>query len=110
MPVLSKMSDGSVWAEAKYGGLFPSNVKITGKGLGIISHQFFKAETWAPLMKDAMGKIRFGQFIAAMMGRIELQESDSDEIRSFVSLIATDSVPDFMTVALPHMPQLQRDR
>ncbi len=41
-----------------------------GKGLGVISARYFVPETWIPLLEDDIGRVRYGKFITAMMGRI----------------------------------------
>ena len=94
----------------KDGEVFTGSNFAVGKGLGVISSKFFEPETWTPLLRDTMGRGRYGQFITAMIGRIKLQESNPDEVRNFVNLVASDVNHDLMSVALPHMPNWEDEQ
>ncbi len=54
-----------------YGKAFGISI---GKGLGTISPKYFAPETWTPLLGDDLGRVRYGKFVAAMMGRFRFGE------------------------------------
>lgn len=82
----------------------------SGQGLlGIINSKLFEPETWLPLIENPMGRVQYGKFIDAMISRIRLEKSNADEVRAFVNLVASDGNHALMTVALPHMPEVQGD-
>lgn len=81
--------------------------RATGRGLGIINRKYFEPATWEPLLSTEMGRGQYSKFVASMIERIQLQESNYDEIRSLVHLVATEHNWDFMTIALPRLPELK---
>ena len=84
--------------------------KIPGRGMGKIHPRFFEATTWAHKLDSAFEAHNYVKFVETMMNRIRFQESDPDEIRLFVSLIATDTNWKFMDLALPLIPELKDDQ
>ncbi|MCJ1277343.1 hypothetical protein MMC21_005155 [Puttea exsequens] len=57
-------------------------------------------------MESAVGMRQYGKFVETMLYRICAEESDPDEFRAFVDLIATDVNRKFLEVALRHLPDL----
>lgn len=99
--IMPRYSD---WPEIQNGEVFKGENYPVGKGLGIINPKNFEPATWTPLLKSATGQGQYGRFIALMMGRINLQESPPDEVRSFVNMVTSDVSHDLLYYALPHMP------
>ena len=81
-----------------------------GQGLGDISSKYFEPTTWTNLIKHAEGQAQYQKFVKSMVGRIKLEESNADEIRAFVSLVASDVDHRLMSVALPYMPEIREEK
>ena len=77
-----------------------------GHGIGRISPRLFEVATWSRHMESAVGMRQYGKFVETMLYRICAEESDPDEFRAFVDLIATDVNRKFLEVALRHLPDL----
>ena len=84
-----------------------SGCSTPGRGLGVISRKYLEPATWEPLLSTEMGRGRYGKFVASMVERIRAKESNYDEIRNFVHLVATEHNWDFMRVAMPFLPELK---
>ena len=84
-----------------------SEPSATGRDLGVINRKYFETATWDPLLSTEMGRGQYGKFVTSMIERIRAKESNFDEIRSFVHLVATEHNWDFMRVAMPYLPELK---
>ena len=87
--------------------LIRTEPSAAGRGLGVINRKYFEYATWEPLLSTEMGRGQYGRFVALMVERIRLQETNYDEIIGFVWLVATEHNWDFMKVAMPCLPKLK---
>ena len=59
----------------------------TGRGLGYINPKYLEPATWEPLLCTDMGRGQYCRFVASMIERIRVKESNFDEIKRFVHLV-----------------------
>ena len=80
-----------------------------GQGLGEISNKYFKPEKWTSLISLAEGQAQYVKFVKIMVSRIQSEDSNADEVRAFVGLVASDVDYRLMSLALPHMPEIEAE-
>ena len=80
---------------------------LPGHGLGVIDSSEFEPATWEDKLTYTMGRRQYGQFVAAIVERIRAGESGPDEVHKFTKLLETEPNWDFLTVAVPHVPELK---
>ncbi|MCJ1450950.1 hypothetical protein MMC28_001284 [Mycoblastus sanguinarius] len=95
------------WEEPETPGLLQGYVILPGHGLGVIDSSEFEPATWEDKLTYTMGRRQYGQFVAAIVERIRAGESGPDEVHKFTKLLETEPNWDFLTVAVPHVPELK---
>ena len=98
------------WEEPNNAESLKSNLQVPGRGLGQIHPSRFETVTWIPRINLHDGQQQFGKFIDAVMNRIRFEESNPEEVRQFVKLIASDENWIFLRVAVPRIPELKLDQ
>ena len=100
----------SEWEEPENAKSLKSDLQVPGRGLGHINASQFETATWLSHIKLPPGQEQFGKFVDVMMNRIRFEESNSEEVRQFVKLIASDEDWTFLRVAIPHIPELKLEQ
>ena len=98
------------WEEPANADCLKSELQVPGRGLDQINPSSFEVTTWIPRIDIHVGQYQFGKFVDSMMNRIRFQESNPTEIRNFVNLLASDENWNFFRVAVPRIPELQKER
>ncbi len=83
-----------------------SNINIPGRGLGKVHPKVLESATWVERIDTFGGQCQYGKFVEAMMNRIRFEESNLQEIRRFIDLVATDENWNFLRVAQSRIPEL----
>ena len=95
-----------MWEELENVESLKSNINVPGRGLGKVHPKVLKSATWIWCIDTFGGQCQYGKFVEAMMNRIRFEESNPEEIRRFVDLMATDENWNFLRVAQSHIPEL----
>ena len=95
------------WEELENVGSLKSNLNVPGRGLGKVHPRVLERATWVWCIDTFEGQRQYGKFVEAMMNRIRFEESNLEEIKSFIDLMATDENWNFLRVAQPHIPELR---
>lgn len=95
------------WEEPDNAESLKSDLQVPGSGLGQIHPSRFETTTWIPHINLHDGQQQFGKFVDAMMNHIRFEESNLEEVRQFVKLIASDENWIFLRVAVPRIPELK---
>lgn len=94
------------WEELENVESLKSNLNFPGRGLGKVHPRVLESATWAWRIDTFGGQRQYGRFVEAMMNRIRFEESNLEEIKGFIDLIATDENWNFLRVAQSHIPEL----
>ena len=98
------------WEEPNNAESLKSDLHVPGRGLGQIYPSRFETATWIPRINLHDGQQQFGKFVDAVMNRIRFEESNPEEVRQFVKLIASDENWILLRVAVPRIPELKLDQ
>ena len=94
------------WEELKSVESLESHLNVPGCGLGKVHPRFLESAIWIWRIDTFEGQRQYGKFVEAMMNRIRFEESNLEEIKSFVDLLATEENWNFFRVAESHIPEL----
>ena len=97
----------NMWEEFESFESLKSNLNVPGRGLGQVHPRILESATWAWRIDSFEGQGQYGKFVEAMMNRIRFEESNPEEIKMFIDLMAADENWNLLRVAQSHIPELR---
>ncbi|CAF9929604.1 MAG: hypothetical protein HETSPECPRED_007414 [Heterodermia speciosa] len=87
--------------------LILSNIQAYGTGLGIIAPEMFEPTKWSPA--QPILDLQYLKFVTLIVCRIRAGESNLEEVRRFVKLLATDGEDAFWAPVAKLIPEVDRN-
>ena len=95
------------WEDLETVESLKSDINVPGRGLGKVHSRFLESATWDWRIDTFGGQRQYEKFVEAMMNRIRFEESNPEEIKRFIDLMANDENWNFLRLAQSHIPELK---
>ncbi|KAL8792304.1 MAG: hypothetical protein Q9195_005095 [Heterodermia aff. obscurata] len=105
--IIPTTSSGSA-SPTELAPLILSNIQVYGTGLGAIAPDMFEPTKWSPA--QPVLDLQYLKFVTLIVCRIRAGESNLDEVRRFVELLATDGEDAFWAPVGKLIPEETKDR